>query len=259
MLKLLMLAALASFAQDTASIDARITEVDGEVMLFAAGEPDGSQVEAGVPLSEGDRLVTSEGASVEIGLDGGSAVRIEEKSEFTFRSGKKAGTLFDLTVGRLLAKIQKLAPGSSLQVRTPTAVAAVRGTEFAVEADAEEAQVAVFDEGRVEVTGDEDSAGETLGPNQETTVMRGGRPAKAAALKRMARHRAFMRGRMRLRMKLLAEKWKGLPPEQREELRRKAMERMRARREKMRDRRQDRRQRRRDERRERRMRRDGGR
>lgn len=219
-----------------ASVDARVMDVRGEALLYTAANPDGVAAETDVPLEEGDRLVTGPGASVEIGIDGGSVLTIEENSDFTLKDARPASTTFSLTLGTLLAKIKKLAAGEALQVQSPTAVAAVRGTEFGVEVAAgEETHVGVFDEGSVEVRGQQGEAS-VLSPNQETRVARGMAAERPYELKRLMARRAFMRRQMRGSMKRMARRWKTLPPEQRRQHRQAAMERMQKAREHRRER-----------------------
>lgn len=212
-----------AFAQD--KWDARLGAVSGDVTVVPAdGSPEASG-EAGMPLEEGDRVVTAEGGSAEVALDGGSLIAVRENSDFKLEKTVKAESSFFLAAGALLAKIQKLGE-QRLRVRTPTAVAAVRGTEFGVEVDGEESHVGVFDEGKVEVSEAQGGAPELLISNQETSVRKGAAPGHAAQLKRFMAHRAQMRGQGR-RLAALKAKWKALPPEQRVEARKKAFERMR--------------------------------
>ena len=229
-------------AEEASVIDARIMEVTGEVTLYASAA-EGVAAEKDVALEEGDRLTTGPGASAEISLDGDSLVTISENSDFTFKSAQRSATAFELSLGSLLAKIKKLARSDSLEVRSPTAVAAVRGTEFGVEVGADqETHVGVFDEGSVSVRGQQGPES-VLQANQETSVRRGMAPERAYALRRMMRRRAFMRRAMRQRMRILAERWKELPREQRLQRRQQFLERVKERRQLMRQRMEQRRQR----------------
>ncbi len=210
--------------------DARITSATGDVTVLSAdGSPEVSG-EAGMPLEEGDRVVVAEGGSADVSLDGGSLITVREKSDFKIEKTTKGESSFFLSVGSLLAKIQKLGT-QRLLVRTPTAVAAVRGTEFGVEVEGENSHVGVFDEGKVEVTGQGGGAPELLISNQETSIGKGRAPEHAAQLKRFMAHRAQMRGQGR-RLAAVKAKWKAMPPAARQDMRKKMMERMRARRKK---------------------------
>jgi hypothetical protein len=205
--------------------DARLAAVSGDVTVIAAdGSPEASG-EAGMPLEEGDRVVVAEGGSAEVALDGGSLITVRENSDFKLEKTAKGESTFFLAVGTLLAKIHHLGE-QRLRVRTPTAVASVRGTEFGIEADGQSSHVGVFDEGKVEVTGASGGTPELLISNQETSIKTGQAPEHAAQLKRFIAHRAQMRGQGR-RIAAIKAKWKALPADQRRDMRKKMLESMR--------------------------------
>jgi hypothetical protein len=215
-----------------------------------------------MPLGEGDRVTVGDGGSADLSLDGGSIIHLGPNTDFTLAKTGRGQTEFVLAFGTFLAKIQKLLDGQQMSVHSPTAVAAVRGTEFGVDVDplnTGESHVGVFDEGRVEVRGDSGEA-RTLQSGQETKVSRGQAPLAAHPLERFARHREFMRSRMRARWRALGKRWKAMTPEQRQALREKIMARLRERREQRRrrteQRRDDRQNKRKERREKRRQRRD---
>lgn len=217
LLTLCLIAGPAS-AQDAERWDARVTAVTGEATIRPPGGEENVAATEGMPLEEGDAVVTGAGSSAEIALDGGSLITLDANSTFVLEKTEKADSVFSLSFGSLLAKIQSLGE-RHLSVRTPTTVAAVRGTEFGVEATGEgESHVGVFDEGRVEVTG----AGttEVLNANQETSVARGSAPMKAFALKRFAARRRAMRAQLK-RLKGVSKRWKSLSGAKRREMRQK--------------------------------------
>jgi hypothetical protein len=223
-----LLAAPAS-AQDSGSDhwDARITAVTGEVVVHPAGGGDEVAGDVDMPLEEGDRVVTSAGATAEIALDGGSLISLREGTDFTLENTQKSASIFSVALGSIMAKIQKLG-SQSLSVRSPTSVAAVRGTEFAVDVEDGQSHVGVFDEGRVEVKGQ--SGGMTvLTPNQETSVSRGLSPMRARPLQRFAARRELMRAHVQ-RLAAVRQNWKTMPMAQRRQMRSKALKRLRQRR-----------------------------
>jgi len=209
--------------------DGRLTAVSGSVTLIElGGDAEGTPAAAGTPLQEGDRIRTGADSSAELALDGESVIQLGPNADFKLENMHRSETLFGLSAGTFLAKIKKLLASQSMQVRTPTAVAAVRGTEFGVEVPSpEESHVGVFDEGKVEVKG---SGGvENLIGNQETRVASDGKPAQPYQLQRFARHRAAVRG-FRRRLAVLRKGWKRLPPGARLARRKQILEKMRARR-----------------------------
>lgn len=221
---LLLLSAAPARAQEE-RWDARLGDVSGDVTLLAAdGSPEVSGG-AGMPLEQGDRVVVAAGGFAEIALDASSLITVREGSDFTIEKTATSGSSFFLRAGSLLARIQKLGE-RRLSVRTPTAVAAVRGTEFGIEVDGDESHVGVFDEGKVEVTGQSGGAPVLLLSNQETMIAKGRAARHAVQLKRFMARRGQMRGQGR-RLSAIKAKWKALPASRRREMRTLMMERMR--------------------------------
>jgi hypothetical protein len=217
-------------AQDSASAaadeyEARLTDVKGEVSVFTAEDPEGGPGAAQMPLQAGDRIKTGSDASAEIALSGEHWIVLRPDSEFTLASLKRADTELGLSLGGMLAAVAKLAAGG-FRVRTPAAVAAVRGTEFAVEVTPEQqTQVAVFDEGQVEVRG-QIGEPELLQTDQETIISRGRRPLVAYRIKRLSRQRQAMRS-LRKRAGVERQSWRALDPEQRRQARQRMIEKLR--------------------------------
>ena len=195
--------------------DARITAVTGTVYVYPADRSAKFEASEDMPLDEGDRITTSAGSTAELALDGDSLISLRENSSFTLEKTVKKASMFSLSFGSLLAKIQKLG-SQRLSVRTTSSVAAVRGTEFGIDASGNESHIGVFDEGRVEVTG-RDGSKEILLPNQETSVVRGQAPKKAAPLKIFAVRREQMRDQI-ARLQALKTSWKALTPEEQKKL-----------------------------------------
>lgn len=205
--------------------DARVAMVTGDVLVRPAEGGEDAAAQDGMPLEEGDEIVVPAAGLAEVALDGGSLMTIRENSVFKIEKTAKGEASFFLQIGSLLAKIQKLGD-SSLRVRTPMAVVAVRGTEFGVDVAGGDTHVGVFDEGRVEVSG-ESGASLALISNQETSVAKGSPPLHAAQLRRFMRHRVLMRNSAR-RIAAIRAQWKPLPPGERRSLRQSVIERMRA-------------------------------
>ncbi len=132
-----------------------VTFALGNSFRFQAGTWD--RVDVGATLNENDRIKTDPGSMLDIQI-GGSVVRVKEKSDLVLSrlardgsTGLEQNTL-ELRVGRVLASPRKLARGEVFVVRTPTAVAGVRGTKFMVIADpSRDTRVSVI-EGSVRVS-----------------------------------------------------------------------------------------------------------
>src|SRR5206468_11797720 len=83
---------------------------------------------------EQDKIATAEKSLVRVLLGGKAVVTIRELSELTITEGH-AKSIIQLSagkIGRAVAR-QRMQPGEEIEVRTPNAVAGVRGTVFVVE------------------------------------------------------------------------------------------------------------------------------
>lgn len=207
---------------EPADWDARLTGFKGRVQVFSADDDSRSlPVMKGMPLQQGDHIRTDADSSAEVSLDGGSLIELSALSDFSLDNVQRGRTSFKLSAGTFLAKIKTLLPGQGLQVETPAAVAAVRGTEFGVQIDPEapeETDVGVFDEGRVEVRGRSGSS-VTILPGQETKASQDRPPTRPFPLRRLARYRKAMRTVIRKRLEEVRKSWKAMSADRRRELR----------------------------------------
>jgi len=89
------------------------------------------------PIQAKDLIVTGERSAASLVFDDESTISLSENAkleveEFTIRDNVRRG-LFSLAIGRLVADVRKFVGGDSrFEVRSPTAVAGVRGTGFAL-------------------------------------------------------------------------------------------------------------------------------
>ncbi|MCX7677933.1 MAG: FecR domain-containing protein [Spirochaetes bacterium] len=118
-----------------------LEEVDEfAIISFFMGEvkKNDIQVNIGDILKENDVIVTGKNSFCDLKI-GSSMIRVKENSTLhlsrILRKESAENTLLRLDVGKLLCKPKKLAKNESFIVTTPTVVAGVRGTLFAVEAD----------------------------------------------------------------------------------------------------------------------------
>ncbi|WP_210410018.1 FecR family protein [Leptospira langatensis] len=113
-----------------------------------------TQLHLGDVLSEGDRIVTGKGGSIDIGLTDSSVIRLKENSELVLKGLRQTDASqirLSLVSGRILNLVEKEKKNANYFVDTPTVVAAVRGTSFEVNSSPKESSVYVVD-GSVEVT-----------------------------------------------------------------------------------------------------------
>lgn len=153
-------------------------------------------------VAEGDTVRTGARASASLAFDDGSRVDLAANANFTLEETGAQRSSLKLNFGRLKAFVQKIA-SRRFEVRTPTAVCSVRGTEF---------QVDVENSGRTTVNlyagllGVEDNKGQQvlLHPNERVSVDIRGLDVKAmvpgAAQTQSAQFHALMQREMSLDM-----------------------------------------------------------
>ncbi len=137
-----------SCSQDKVDEYAMITFMIGEV------KKNNQLIEIGDIIREKDVITTAEDAFCDVKI-GGSIIRVKEKSKVIIsnllKNNNLENTELGLNVGKMLCKPKKLLKSESFIVKTPTAVAGVRGTKFIVEADIKRTtRIKVFD-GKVKV------------------------------------------------------------------------------------------------------------
>lgn len=86
--------------------------------------------EVGADVFEKDRIKTEVGAEVVIDMNGASKITIGPGSYFKIAAKDEKQTDLKLFAGNLNCKVNKLGQDESFTVKTPSAVAGVRGTEF---------------------------------------------------------------------------------------------------------------------------------
>jgi hypothetical protein len=183
-------------AQPSAPFSATLVDFEGEVLVQKGGENLWLPVEKDMPLEQGDHMKTGAKGFAEILVDDGSQIRLEENSEITLSElsadsqTKSVTASVYLWFGRMLSNVSRLAHSrSKFEVLTPTVVAGVRGTDFAVEVlDTKQTDVGVFD-GEVGVAGldrQKRPMGESevvLGKGYQSSVFRNRPPAPPVQLR----------------------------------------------------------------------------
>ncbi len=178
------------------SWDARLKVVSGTVMVKTIAGDEWSKITGEMPLDPNDVVKTSADGIAELYLDDKGSITLGRNTELEITDLVQDDAIFTLTVGSLVAKVKHfLNEKYKMQVRTPSAVCAIRGTEFAVEYSqmGKESSVAVFDEGRVAVTQADDSGKEQqeylLEKNTEIHFDPAHKRFRAIPLSRMGRYR----------------------------------------------------------------------
>ncbi len=141
----------------------------------------------GAPIEQGDQLRTGKPGRFKIVFQDDSVLSVSEQSlvvvnEQVFDpANNKAHSYFDLIHGKLNSIVSDYygRPGSSYQVKTATAVAGVRGTEFSVSYDPDDEVTEVLGfNGKVEVHSllDPSGPGVIITAHEATTVQKGQLP-----------------------------------------------------------------------------------
>jgi hypothetical protein len=210
--------------------DARLKRISGEVLLKSSDAAEWVSVEAAeVPLDPDDSVKTGSSGSAEVYLENQGVIALGRNTELELRTLEKDDSEIKLILGSIIAKIEKFAMKKRrFAVRTPSAVCAIRGTEFAVEHSRfnNETAAAVFEEGNVSFM-PLDKDGKELGeyilePNTEIFASAQIKRHKAVKLSRMMKHRGQM-ARNRDRVRALRKSWKPLSMERRDAVRRAAL------------------------------------
>jgi hypothetical protein len=132
---------------ETASSDvieaATVVDLVPQARLFRAPSKSPQTLVEGRELLVGDRVSTSDAGTLGMVLRDGSTLRLTVNSEMSFLAPDEKGGLLQLIKGILRSSVVKQ-DGHHFQVRTPGAVAAVKGTQWQIKADAAGTQVQVL-------------------------------------------------------------------------------------------------------------------
>lgn len=144
-------AALAAPKRPVAGV---VVAIDGRPELKAKGEEKFKRLRINDFVYEGDSVKTDEGEKVAIAMIGGAEVRINENSVFEMESGGgRQSASLKTTLGQAWTRM--LHGMAGIRVKTPMAVAAVRGTEADIDLeDPNRLAVKVYD-GHVDLTNPE--------------------------------------------------------------------------------------------------------
>ena len=105
--------------------------IAGEVQVKRTGEGAFAELKVNDMLYPGDNIKTGPGARAGLVTKGGAEVRLNENSNFEISGAGKLREMLSLSVGQLWTRmLHKMA---KINVRTPSAVCAVRGTEADIE------------------------------------------------------------------------------------------------------------------------------
>jgi len=150
----LMLAGCGQATTDSLRV-ARVSETIGTVSVYRKDAGDGIGAVHGMNLASKDGLGTGLASGALLEVDSDKTVQVDENERMTVE--KLVGdaitnrTVLNIEKGSAFFRLKKrLAPGSSFEVKTPTCIMGVRGTQFFVTVTDSATEIGVF-EGHVSV------------------------------------------------------------------------------------------------------------
>ena len=146
-----------ALAQDTLRV-AKILDTQGDVKVYRAGGEKSFAAYKGMGLTQGDTIITGANGKVTLEVDKDKEMKIGPNTQLmiselvqSLRNNADKSS-FNLKAGQVYTKVKsQLSPGAKYEIRTPTAVMGVRGTQFFVSLSNGVAEVITL-EGQVVVT-----------------------------------------------------------------------------------------------------------
>ena len=135
-----MLAPLSAQAQSPGAVGI-VTTLQGQATVTHVASTAAAQLKFKDSIFERDRINTAENSIVKVLMGGRAVVTVRELSVLTITEDV-GHTTINLESGKIAVSVakQRMKPGEKLEVHTPNAVAAVRGTVFVVEVSRQGAQ-----------------------------------------------------------------------------------------------------------------------
>jgi hypothetical protein len=147
---LLLSTASFAYAQQEPSIG-KVTALEGRATVLRQGRFAPEPMAAQTRIFEGDIIQTEVASKVRITLIDDTVISLGEQSrlemrQFAYVSGQQTRTArFAIPTGFFRAIVKTIFPQSSIEVITPTAIAAIRGTDLMGEVTADSAAIVVIE------------------------------------------------------------------------------------------------------------------
>jgi len=143
---------------------ARLSLMQGQVILQAAGAGAPEEAELNRPLTLGDRLMTDTGSRAELSV-GTAAVRLDESTDLTIVNLDDDIAQIELNSGTLGIHLREFREGETFEIDTPNAtVLLLKPGDYRIEVDSQGASVLAVRNGEAELDG---GAGPTLLTDQQ--------------------------------------------------------------------------------------------
>src|ERR1043166_6585120 len=161
------------------AIDIRISSVEGKVEVFRAGAQAWSTAYTNQVLYVGDRVRVPERGRLALILTERSVARFGELSEFTVQPPATARTGSGFSLSRGLLYFFHRGKPADIDIKTSTAGAAVRGTEFNLQSEEGGRTILTMLDGEVEFSNDQ---GQVRVQSGEQGIAEPGRPPSKTAV-----------------------------------------------------------------------------
>lgn len=146
-----------TWAEDITPMKATIVKVSGGVRIRNHGSVFWHDAKVNEVIGTGSQIETKENGQIEIKLDNNNVINLKPNTKLILRkltANLKTGdyeNLLESNIGKIRAKVDKMKGGSRFEIKTPTAVACVRGTIMYLIAYPD-STIAFFEEGTGFVT-----------------------------------------------------------------------------------------------------------
>ena len=157
-----------------------VTFIKGEVAILYADSKTWKSIENGEEINEGGLIKTGANSGLEITYDNGISVILRDNTKLKVTDSRSKSSVHHLyrmflNIGRAVTNIKKdTGINSRFEIRSPSAVAAARGTEFRVAVDQEAITRCEVMGGKVAVAGQ--GAEVTVSAGKGTVVSKGKSP-----------------------------------------------------------------------------------
>lgn len=175
---------ITSFAAPTRRSSAKVKFLVGNAQVMRFGKTNWQKVRFNEKIFQGDRIRTELYARVELQMPDGSVIKIRENTIFdvkeikTPQNEREDKMSFTLWVGSIFAKFKKVVEQrQTREIESPSAVVAVRGTQFDMSVDQNQTTTVRVYEGRVSLRSKQVAGEVFVGSNQESKVEKGKPPA----------------------------------------------------------------------------------
>lgn len=146
----------------------KIFTAQGVVEVQKAGATEWTAIKAPINIEVNDKVRTGPGSTAEIYVKNGAKVRLTSGTTFVLTANTAEGSTMEVMVGKMQAWFRKT--GRRFNVRTPSAVCAIRGTVLEVEVASGGETVWNLFSGSIQVSNPDNTVTRDVQPNQRVVV-----------------------------------------------------------------------------------------